>query len=74
LAGLDRPRCPRSTRCDGDNQASRLTLYTTRVSDVGLAQLKGLARLEELSINGTEVTEAGKEDLLKALLKLTIRR
>ena len=44
-----------------------------KMTDEGLAQLKGLTNLRELDLRQTEVTDAGVEDLQKALPKVKIR-
>ena len=41
------------------SEVQRLELTGMRLTDAGLAHLKGLARLESLYLNGTRVTDAG---------------
>jgi hypothetical protein len=51
------------------NRLHWLDLSETKITDAGLAQLKGLNELETLCLNNTRVTDAGKEELSKALPK-----
>ena len=51
----------------------RLDIARTAVSDVGLAHLQGLTRLQVL-INNTQVTDAGVNELKKALPNTGITR
>jgi Leucine-rich repeat (LRR) protein len=44
---------------DADGDVIALNLSRTRVTDSGLADLKGLSKLRWLIVNGTEVTDAG---------------
>jgi hypothetical protein len=50
-----------------------ITLAETAITDAGLAHLRGLTKLQRLSLGGTEVTEAGMNELKRALPGLTIR-
>jgi hypothetical protein len=45
---------------------------STQVTDAGLVHLKGLTKLIELALNGTQVTDTGVEELERALPKLWI--
>ena len=47
-------------------------LTNTQVTDAGLGHLKGLAKLQELNLMLTQVTDAGVDDLQKALPKCRI--
>ena len=51
----------------------RLSLNSTAVTDVGLAHLKGLTKLQTLDINSTKVTKAGVAALQKALPNCKIK-
>jgi hypothetical protein len=51
-----------------------LDLNFTRVTDAGLAHLKGLTNLGEVGLEGTQVTDAGVRDLQQALPSLKIHR
>jgi hypothetical protein len=42
------------------------------VTDAGLAHLKALTNLTQLSLDGTQVTDAGVADLRKALPKCKV--
>ena len=64
----------RSRASDYADQAPRLNLDGTRISDAGLAHLKELTKLSSLDINGSQVTEAGVRDLQQALPSLKIYR
>jgi hypothetical protein len=44
------------------------------VSDAGLMQLRGLTQLDWLDLSGTRVTEAGVNELKKALPNVKIGR
>jgi hypothetical protein len=51
-----------------------LDLHGTRVTNVGLMYLTSLTRLRDLSVNDTEVTDAGVAKLQEALPKCKIVR
>jgi hypothetical protein len=51
-----------------------LYLNDTKVTDSGLARLKGLTRLRTLNLAGTSVTDAGIKELTLALPNLRIIR
>jgi Leucine-rich repeat (LRR) protein len=44
------------------------------VTDAGLAHLKALHQLEELSLKGSKVTDAGVQELQKALANVKVDR
>jgi hypothetical protein len=50
-----------------------LGINGTRVSDTGLACLKGLTNLRYLNVNGSKCTAAGVHDLQEALQYTAIR-
>jgi hypothetical protein len=52
----------------------RLRLEETKVRDAGLVNLKGLPKLRELILIGTQVTDAGVAELQKAFPKWQIRK
>jgi hypothetical protein len=47
-----------------------LRLAGTRITDAGLAHLRGLKQLEQLDASGTQVTPEGLKKLRAALPKL----
>ena len=47
-----------------------LDLQVRRIDDDGLADLEKLSQLQDLSINGTQVTDAGSARLKKGLKNL----
>ena len=51
-----------------------LNLSGWKITDAGLVHLKGLTKLETLSLNFTKVTDAGVADLQKALPNCKISR
>ena len=51
-----------------------LNLESTQVKDAGLKEIAVLKGLQELDLRGTKVTDAGVEDLQKALPTLKIKR
>ena len=51
-----------------------LYLNQTVVTDVGLGHLRGLKRLKYLNLEGTGVTDAGVQELRKALPNAKIVR
>ena len=53
--------------------ARELGLGGTRVTDVGLAHLQGLKRLERINLVGTKVTQEGINHLLKELPELNVQ-
>jgi hypothetical protein len=52
---------------DGDGNVIALNLNSTKISDVELRKLKAFPQLRDLSLNNTNVTDAGVADLQKAL-------
>ncbi len=44
-----------------------LELWSTKVTDAGVAQLKELKGLQKLNLMGTKVTDSGVAELKKAL-------
>ena len=42
-------------------------MYNTKITDAGLVHLKGLTKLVSINLIGTKVTDAGAQDLQKAL-------
>jgi squalene-hopene cyclase-like protein len=54
-------------------QLRRLVLEAA-VTDAGLMHLRSLLQLEELSLKGTKVTDAGVQELQKALPRLKVNR
>ena len=53
-------------------QLEKLTLYRTRISNAGLAQLTTLKNLRELDVRYTRVTASGVKDLQSRLPGLTV--
>ena len=53
-------------------QLEKLTLYRTRISNAGLAQLTALKNLRDLDVRYTRVTTAGVKDLQSRLPGLTV--
>ena len=51
-----------------------LDLNDTNVTDSGLGASKGMTRLSTLNLAGTSVTDAGVQDLQKALPRVRITR
>ncbi len=51
-----------------------LWLDATQLTDAGLAQLKGLSTLKNLSLTKTKVTSSGVEALRKALPQVAVER
>jgi hypothetical protein len=51
-----------------------LQLSRTDVTDAGLARLKGFTHLRTVALDGTQVTDAGVQELQKALPNLNVKR
>jgi Leucine-rich repeat (LRR) protein len=51
-----------------------LSLENTKITDAGLERLKGLSSLRHLFLGATQVTDAGVNELTKALPNVTVRR
>ena len=58
---------------DKDKAVVRVYLHRTKVSDAGLAHLKGLTKLESLLLYSTKVTNAGVKQLQQALPNCKIK-
>ena len=50
------------------------TTFPSRLTDKGLQHLKRLSQLQTLDVSGTKVTDAGTDDLQRALPKVKIVR
>ena len=51
-----------------------LTLSQSKVTDAGLAHLKGLTNLQAIYLGDSKVTDAGVKELQEALPKVKISR
>ncbi|MBQ76918.1 MAG: hypothetical protein CMQ20_18095 [Gammaproteobacteria bacterium] len=49
-------------------------MWDTKITDAGLAHLKGLTKLETLSLSRTKITDAGVKSLKEALPDCEIER
>ena len=59
---------------EGLTRLRRLSLERTGVSDTALASLKAMSSLDELRLKGTRVSDAGVQELKRALPKTEISR